>query len=146
MPEFRNFQSFRSFGFGRPGTPQIITATVNPVVQSVVDGDTWADLLLASATDTANYASSAGTISTAVAEVNVDSGGWTALSGNEATALTEGESVQVRVTVTDSEANERVFIAGTVVVAGASSGNGLLLEIGDFILLETGDQILNEAA
>lgn len=131
---------------GGLGTSQIITATVFPTIQAVVDGDTWSDLLLSSATDTSNYASSAGTISTAVAEVNVDSGGWTALAGNTTTALTEAESVQVRVTVTDSAANVRVFSAGTVVVAGASSGNGLLLEIGDFILLETGDQILNEAA
>lgn len=109
-------------GSGRRGTPQIITASVFPVTQSVVDGDTWADLLLASATDTANYASTAGTISTAVAEVNVDSGGWTALAGNTTTALTEAESVQVRVTVTDSEANERVFSAGTVVVAATAGG------------------------
>lgn len=102
------------------GDPLVITASVSPSTQSVADGDTWADLLLTSATNTANYSSTAGTISTAVAEVQVDGGAWTALSGNTTTALSAPESVSTRVTVTDSETNERVFSGGAQVVSGVA--------------------------
>lgn len=105
-------------GGGRLSAP-VITATVSPVTQAVTDGDTWADLLLASATETANYASTASpTISSAVAEVQVDGGAWTALSGNEANVVAFDEVIATRVTVTDGLGNFRVFSAGTVTVAG----------------------------
>lgn len=135
-------------GLGRggrgAGSAQIITATVTPAIQSVQDGDTWADLLLSSATTTGNYASTAGTISTAVAEIRIDAGSWTALSGNESTAISEGEVAEARVTVTDSEANERVFTAGQT--TALASGESILLETGDILLLENGDSLLLEAA
>lgn len=104
--------------------PNPISAVETPQIQPVADGDTWADLLLASATDTANYDSTAGAIVSAVAEVSIDGGAWTALAGNEATVLNVGESVQARVTAADDQdpANERVFNAGSTVVAAAASG------------------------
>lgn len=100
--------------------PSIITASIPPDTQSVVHGDTWADLLLASATDTANYSSTEGTISSAVADVRVDGGAWTALSGNTTTALSAPDTIETRVTVTDSASNTRVFHGGSVNVTPAA--------------------------
>lgn len=107
-------------GRGGISTPQIITASVSPAIQSVEDGDTWADLLLASATTASNYDSTAsGNDPTPVAEIRIDGGAWTALSGNTTTALAADEVAEARVTVTDDQdpANVRVFSAGSTTVA-----------------------------
>lgn len=96
----------------RSGAAPIITATVQPSLAALEDGDTIASALSADIGETSNYASSEGTISTVVVAITVD--GSPALSTDTVNA---GEVVSVTVTVTDSEANERVFNAGTRTVA-----------------------------
>lgn len=108
-------------GQRKRGEPPVITIAASgtaPLTQSVTDGDTWADLLPATATQTGNYTSTAGAITSAVAEVQIDGGAWTALAGNEATMLAFDESVATRVIVTDGAANMRTFFAGLRTVVG----------------------------
>lgn len=119
------------------GTPPIITATVSPAAQSLTAGDTVGDITnIATLRTTGNYASTAGTISSAVIRVDgtAQANGFT---------LSAGEVVDVF--VTDSAANTRTWTIDASVAAAAGS-DSLLLETGDFFLLETGDKLLLEAA
>lgn len=90
---------------------QIITATLNPAMSALVDGQSVEDVTNWSAfTDTANFASSAGTIVSAVAAFTGD-------AVDAVTALDAGQTAGFTVTVTDSAANIRVFVAGPITVA-----------------------------
>lgn len=104
-------------GLGLLGGPQIITLAdgtgVQPVMQVLTNADTPADGFLASAYDTANYASSVGTISTAVREVSINGGAWTTTLTQD---LQVGDTISGRIVVTDSAANVRNFGAGSVTV------------------------------
>ena len=103
---------------GRGGRARIITATIAPSLGPLADGDTIASAMSANYDQTSNYASTAGTISTVVAAATVN--GTSALFTDTVDA---GDVVAVTVTVTDSEANERVFNAGTRTVAGIAPTN-----------------------
>lgn len=95
-----------------------ISAVVEPDLQTLTEGETPADGLAASATNTGNYASTEGTIDSAVAEANINSGGFSEAAMS--TTLSANDIVQVRVTVTDDDTpeNSRVFNAGTETVIG----------------------------
>jgi hypothetical protein len=105
-------------GLGRRGrgvaVPRIITATVSPVLQPLTNAQTPADGWLASANQTANYNSTAGTIVSAVREVSINGGAFTTTLNQD---LLPGDTVAGRVIVTDSESNTRTFGAGSVAVS-----------------------------
>ena len=103
---------------GRRGGPQIITATIAPALGPLEHGDTIASGMSENYDQTSNYASSEGTISSVVAAVTVN--GSPALFTD---TVDFEDVVAVTVTVTDSEANERVFNAGTRTVAGIAPTN-----------------------
>lgn len=92
-------------------TAQIITATLTPAMSPLFDGDAMEDVTNWSSFDqTSNYASTEGTIVSAVVAYTGD-------AVDASTALDAGDTVGFTVTVTDSEANERVFNAGSTTVA-----------------------------
>ena len=96
----------------RGGEPPIITAVVFPSISALDDGDTIGPALSANYDQTSNYASSEGTIASAVATLTVN--------GSAATTSTEvafEDVVLLEVLVTDSEGNTRTFRAGRVVPA-----------------------------
>jgi hypothetical protein len=94
------------------GEPPIITATVAPALGVLSDGDAIEDAFSANIASTGNYASTAGTISSAVVAVTVN-----AVSASQTDLIEAGDVVAVTVTVTDSEANERVWSLSTTAVA-----------------------------
>jgi hypothetical protein len=94
--------------------PRIITATISPALQPLTNAQTPADGWLASANQTANYASTAGTIATAVREVSINGGAFTTTLNQN---LLPGDVVAGRVIVTDSAANTRTFNAGAILVS-----------------------------
>jgi uncharacterized glyoxalase superfamily protein PhnB len=104
-------------GFGSPfGTrsrPQIITAIIRPALAPIVSGDTVEDALSADVDQTSNYASTAGTIATVQVDILVNGETPAALD----IPLDAGDTIALSVTVTDSEANVRVFSAARVVGA-----------------------------
>lgn len=116
------------------GISAIITVTSSPTMGALTDTDTPADGYVAG-----SYASSAGTISSAVPTYYVNGG---AQSGTY--DLQPGDVVFARVLVTDSVGNTATFATNTSTVPSGAA-DGFLLEIGDALLLETGDRILLEA-
>ena len=96
----------------RRGDVADITAAIPPALGALEDGDTIAPAMSANYDQTSNYASTAGAISTIVAAATIN--GSPALLTDTVEA---GDVVAVTVTVTDSEANERVFSAGAQTVA-----------------------------
>lgn len=106
-------------------TPPIITATVSPAPQDMTDGDTIADITnIATLRSTGNYASTAGTISSAVIRVDgtAQANGFT---------LSAGEAVDAF--VTDSAANTRTWTIDAS-VAAAASGIGTMAVGSTFIV------------
>ncbi|WP_439150783.1 hypothetical protein, partial [Sulfitobacter sp.] len=93
------------------GIEQIITATTAPAMGALTHTDTPADGLPASATQTGNYASTAGTIVSAVASYAVNG-----TSQTGAYDLDYEDIVTASVLVTDSEGNTRTFNAGSSTV------------------------------
>ncbi|MEM9700237.1 MAG: hypothetical protein AAF943_15770 [Pseudomonadota bacterium] len=91
--------------------PQIITATVTPVLSALSAADTPADGLPASATSIGNYSSTEGSIVSAVASFTVDG-----QSQPGTYDLVGGEVVTATILVTDNQGNPRSFSAGTVTV------------------------------
>lgn len=119
------------------GGSYIITVAgggIEPVAEDLTAGDQISDIAnFATIDSTANFQSSAGTISTVEWLVDgTDQAGTFTLSA--------GESVVVR--VTDSVGNPRDW---TIDASVAATGSALLLETGDTLLLETGDRLLLEA-
>jgi hypothetical protein len=104
-------------GFGSR-VPLIITAIIRPALASLVAGDTIEDNLSADIDQTTNYTSTAGTITSVVVAVLVN--GETPASLD--IPLDFEDVVSVTVTVTDSEANVRVFSLGRT-VAGIAPSN-----------------------
>lgn len=100
-----------SLGIGlsnRSGVPPIITATVAPTLGALTDSDTPADGYTAG-----TYASTEGTISSAVPTYNVNG------SPEAGTYdLQPGDVVSVQVLVTDSVGNTRTFSTNTSAVPG----------------------------
>ena len=90
----------------------VITAIIQPALGPLEDGDTIASGMSADYDQTSNYASSEGTISSVDAAVTVN--GSPALFTD---TVDFEDVVAVTVTVTDSEANERVFNAGVRTVS-----------------------------
>ncbi|TCP39575.1 hypothetical protein [Rhodovulum marinum] len=119
----------------------LIIAKVAPAIQPVPDGTTLADTLPASATDTANYKSTGGSIVSAVAEWSVNGGAWT-FDGS--VILAYGESVQARIRVTDSENNDFLFNTSSTTVSGVAPSNtiGPIISggsaLGDVLVVESG--------
>lgn len=112
MPEFRNFQNFRSVGFGRKST-QIITGTA-PSLQAVADGATMADALVSWGTE-ASSADPGGEIVTR--EMSINGGAWAAYDG--ATVLAAADTATVRKRVTDGLGSpERTWTSNTITTAG----------------------------
>jgi hypothetical protein len=98
-------------GNSRAGEPPIITAIVSPALGSLQDGDAISSALSANIDDTANYASSEGTIASVDLVVTVN-----AAPAVVADVVDYNDHVLITVTVTDDAANERVFnLGGTVV-------------------------------
>ena len=96
-------------GFGSPfgqrrRAAQIITAIITPALGPLTDGDTIASALSADIGETGNYASTEGTISTVDVVITVN--GDPALASD---TVDFEDVVAVTVTVTDTEANQRVF-------------------------------------
>jgi hypothetical protein len=124
-------------GFGSPfGTrskPQIITAIIRPALAPIVSGDTVEDALSADVDQTSNYASTAGTIATVQVDILVNGEVPAALD----IPLDAGDMIALTVTVTDSEANVRVFTAARV-VAGVL---GLFIPLGSDRLI-TADSLI----
>jgi hypothetical protein len=110
-------------GFGSPfGTrskPQIITAIIRPALAPIVSGDTVEDALSEDVDQTSNYASTAGTIATVQVDILVNGEVPAALD----IPLDAGDTIALTVTVTDSEANVRVFTASRVVGAVAPTND-----------------------
>ena len=131
-------------GFGSPfGTrskPQIITALIRPALAPIVSGDTVEDALSADVDQPSNYASTAGTIATVQVDILVNGETPAALD----IPLDAGDTIALSVTVTDSEANVRVFTASRVVgavaptndVAPSIAGD---TELGDVLTVTAGD-------
>jgi hypothetical protein len=92
---------------------QIITAIIRPALAPIVSGDTVEDALSADVDQTSNYASTAGTIATVQVDILVNGETPAALD----IPLDAGDTIALSVTVTDSEANVRVFTASRVVGA-----------------------------
>jgi len=90
-----------------------ITATEIPAIGPARDGDRLSDTLPASATDMANYSSTGGAVSSAVAAWSIDGGAWDATGSR---LLNEGETLSARVTVTDETGNSTIFDAGKTTV------------------------------
>ncbi|WP_372675353.1 hypothetical protein [Aquicoccus sp.] len=109
---FDSLTGIRSpFGRGR-GKPVIITATTAPSLGALTDGDTVQSGLAASATETTNYASTAGTISSAVETVTING-----TTGALSDVVSFEDVVAVSILVTDSAGNTQTFNAGTQTVA-----------------------------
>ena len=110
-------------GFGSPfGTrsrPQIITALIRPALAPIVSGQTVEDALSADVDQTSNYASTVGTIATVQVDILVNGETPAALD----IPLDAGDTIALSVTVTDSEANVRVFTASRVVGAVAPTND-----------------------
>ena len=108
---------------GRGASP-IITATIAPALSGALyDGNDTDDVVALYSADldqTSNYASTAGTISTAVVAVSINGGAYETMPVSPATALAEDDTVRIRVTVTDSAANVRVFFTNALTVAAAN--------------------------
>jgi hypothetical protein len=105
-------------GRARRGTPPIISAVTAPALAPLLAGDTIASGLSADIDQTTNYTSTAGTITSVVVDVLVN--GETPASLD--IPLDFEDVVSVTVTVTDSEANVRVFSLGRT-VAGVAPTN-----------------------
>ena len=102
----------------------VITAIIQPALGPLEDGDAIASALSADIDQTSNYASTGGTITTVDVAITVN--GVTAL----ATDVVEfSDIVSVVVTVIDSEANERVYNAGSQTVAGIAPTNDVVPSI-----------------
>jgi hypothetical protein len=117
---------------GARGTPQIITAIIAPTLGPLLAGDAIEDALSADIGETTNYASTAGTITdvTVAATLNGDPADLT----DEVAYL---DAVAVTVTVTDSEANERVFSLSRVVSALVPEA----FTVGQWALVNDGDTV-----
>ena len=118
----------------RGGEPPIITAVVFPSISLLDDGDTIGPALSANYDQTSNYASSEGTIASAVATITVNGA-----SATTSTEVTFEDVVLLEVLVTDSESNTRTFRAGRVVPADVVPGEPDPGEIEDFVLVDNGD-------
>jgi hypothetical protein len=97
------------------GKPSPITAILLPSILQVHDGLTLSDTLDSTVKENSNYVSKEGAISTVIAEWSVDGGVWTPLG---TATVTYDQRIQARVTVTDDQGNERVFLTGETVVSG----------------------------
>lgn len=145
---FDSLTGIRSpFGRGR-GKPVIITATTAPSLGALTDGDTVQSGLAASATETTNYASTAGTISSAVETVTING-----TTGALADVVSFDDVVSVSVLVTDSAGNTQTFNAGAQTVQAADTAEMLLTLSGDDLVLTApqilalnGDDLILEAA
>lgn len=110
---------------GRPfwvtaGAPRIISATIFPVLTPLDDTQTPADGLPASATDTANYTSTAGTISSAVETYFVNG-----VAQPGTFDLDAGDVVYAEILVTDSAANTRTFRTTSITVSSTIDPNAV---------------------
>lgn len=103
---------------GDGGISIFISSIVSPTTQDVTYQNTWSNLFLVSSINANNYTSTAGTISSVVAQVSINGGIWVNLTSNENTALTAGSSVSTRIVVTDSASNVRIFAGGSSIVSG----------------------------
>ena len=115
------FNGFRKLGRrgGAPIAPPIITQTAAPTFGPYTAGQTPAGVYTAG-----TYASSAGTISSAVPQWTING-----VSQPGSTVLAEGNVVGLSILVTDSAANQRTFGYGTAAPAGAAAGGTTLPEI-----------------
>jgi hypothetical protein len=95
-----------------------ITATTAPALAALLENETPASALSASATTPGNYSSNAGAIASAVAVYEVDG-----LSRAGSYVLSSGEQVEVTVTVTDTNSNVVIFAMNIVTVGAAAPVN-----------------------
>ena len=121
-----NLSPFGTWHTGK-SVKQIITAIIRPALAPIVSGDTVEDALSADVDQTSNYASTAGTIATVQVDILVNGETPAALD----IPLDAGDTIALSVTVTDSEANVRVFTASRV-VAGVL---GLFIPLGSDSLI-----------
>jgi hypothetical protein len=112
-----NLSPFGSWHTGKK-TARIITAVITPALAELFAGDTIASALSADIDQTTNYTSTKGTIASVVVAVLVN--GETPASLD--IPLDFEDVVAITVTVTDSEANVRVFSLGRT-VAGVAPTN-----------------------
>lgn len=124
-------------------TPPIITATTAPSIGTLTDGDT-----VQSAYTAGSYASTAGTIASAVETVTING-----TTGALADVVSFDDVVSVSVLVTDSAGNTQTFNAGAQTVQAADTAEMLLTLSGDDLVLTasqilalSGDDLLLEAA
>jgi hypothetical protein len=111
-----NLSPFGSWHTGKK-TARIITAIVQPALAPLVAGDTIEDNLSADIDQTSNYASTAGTITSVTVTATING-----VAADLTDTVAFEDVVAITVTVTDSEANVRVFSLGRT-VAGIAPSN-----------------------
>lgn len=121
--------------FGRISGPlEIISAVVTPALAALSDGDAIEDSFSANIDQTANYASTAGTITDVALAITVNS-----VAAVRTDLISSGDLVEVTVTVTDSRGNVRTWELSVVVVDSVLLLEGAIYKL----LLEGGTDAIN---